>query len=660
MESIWKTTNSVADGNLSGNGGLTKLPTFLPGQVAVYGRKSTKNDKAAKSLSDQKDVCFELAQEYGIAVSDECWYEEKAGHGGDEWWAGYVGSGLVGDATGIGRTRPEFTKIMKGIVAGEIKLLIFYSLDRGWRSTEIASKAIDIMRAHGCYLMDRNGFVDLTSPEGRERVLINAVNAQSQREHSKVSSDRGIRRAIMKRKLVGNCNGLGFRSAGVKSCEIRHVPEEHEVARRIFRMYAYGDSAEEGPLSIEQIALRLMSEGYLWTADIHHKRSVVRTELTKGIIYDNQIRRTLKDVRYIGKQRYGGKSIDCDEFLYEGKPIVPLELFVRVQEKLRQGKQTCSRSVNTYPLSGRIRCAICGTAFISQCTNQFTTDPKKVQRNYWHIRKTRLALGCPHELPHIRKDVLDDYIEDVYAPLLLAAVHEAGLDDEAAESERRQAQLQRELSEAEHHYREELPKYHRTRIDPELLLVMQEDAKGEIERLRSELRKVGARAAELRETLPTIKDIKTLAEATRRDAIRRMIRWIAVLPSTERVRTRWTESGLPSDHIGDLVILSCFGTYHSARLYRAQTEGGSKHGNCTLLRPAAPDEVIGGVADFPEPKSFYSGLQYSWKHNYYDWSASEVVPGYTPGVPTNIAQFEVQCAEPIGQSITATQNSHPI
>ncbi len=637
MESIWTTTDNA----FTGIGGQAKLPTFLPGQVALYGRKSTKSDKSARSLSDQKDCCFELAEEYGIHVTQDCWFEEKAGHGGDEWWSGYVGSGLLGDSTGMGRTRPEFTKIMQGVISQEIRLVVCYSLDRLWRSTEIASKAIDIMRAQNCLLMDRNGSVDIQSPEGRERVLINAVNAQSQREHAAVSSGRGIKRCIMKRKLVGNCNGLGFRSAGVKSCEIRHVPEEHEVVRRIFQMYVYGDSAEEGPLSIEQIAWRLMDEEYLWTPDLHHKRSRVRTERTKNIVYDNQLRRILKDVRFIGKQRYGGKIFECDAFLYEGNTIVPLDLFMRVQEKLQQTKRTSSRSVNTYALSGRIRCGVCATAFISQRTNQVTCDPKKVQRNYWYIRKQRIGNGCPHQLPHLRKDVIDNYLDDVYAPLLLASVQESGLADEIADSERRQAQLHRELCEAERHYRDELPKYHRAKIDPDLLFRIQEDAKAEIERVRTELKQVAVRAAEIGETLPLIKDLKSLPEATRRDAIRRIIRWIAVLPSSERIETRWSDSVPPSDHIADLVILSCFGTYHSVRVYRDKLEDGSKHGNCILLRPALPFEVIGGVAEFPDPKSFYDGLQYSWERNYYDWSASEVAPGYTPGAPPKIASFEV-------------------
>ena len=644
-------SNSTAPYNRAGISPKNTGMHFLPGEAVIYARKSTKTDKAARSIEDQIDICLELLQEHGTSIPDNCIYAEEPGHGGDEWHAGYIGSGLVGDNTGIGRTRPQWTKVLQGILNGNIKLLCVYSLDRAWRSAEIAAKSIDIMRAAGCQLMDRNGVVDVNSPEGRERILISAVSAQSQREHAAVNSGRGISRNIAKRKLVGNCNSLGFRSGGIKSCEVRHVPEEHEMVRRIFRAYYQGELAEEGPLSSTSIAYRLMEEGYIWTPDQHHKRAVRRTDASRHVIYDKQIRNVLTDVRYIGKQLYGGVVYDCDAFLYNGEPIVPYDLFEQVQQKVQQRKLTTPRSVNTYALSGRIRCGICGFAFISQHLFVPKRKGNKELRDYWYVRTSTRALNCQHRQVQIRKEILDSYIIDVLSPLLLAEIHERGLDDEAAVVAKQMAQLQHDLQEAERHYREELPRYHRANIDPELLVIMQEDAKREIMRLRTDLQAVTAKASEIKNVLPALQDLMSVPEASRRDAIRKVIRWIAVIPSSERVKTRWKESTPPAHHLATLVFLSSFGTYHSAIMYRNGRERPELHGNILLIRPATASEVIGGVADFPDPQAFHDGLEQSWRTRYYDWSAGEVTPGFVPGVPFKTAEHEVELAEPVGRTL---------
>lgn len=612
---------------------------LLPGDSKVYGRKSTKNDRSQKSLDDQREAGFETAEEYNIPVTEEDWMEENAGHGGDEWWEGFGGSGLEGDTHEPARTRPVFTRLMRGVQVGTVKCIIVWSLDRLWRSAEICSQAINMMGKKGCLLMDHNGFVDISSAEGRESVLINAVNAQSQREHAAVNSGRGVTKSRAKGKMVGNCNSLGFRSAGPKSGEVRHIPEEHEMVRRIFRMFYSGEDAR-GPLTPDQIRLQLKSEDFVWTPDLHDKRSVKRTAETRKEIYDQQIRRMLQDVRYIGKQRHEGQEWDCPAFLYEGEPVVPLELFTRVQEKIGQQSTGSKSSRNKYALNGRMRCGLCGQALTVQTTQKRgLIDGSDGLRRYWMPREGRGYTWCSHTLPNIRLDVLDAYINETLAPLLLAEVHERGLDDQALMLAKDQAALQRELCEAEHHYREELPKYHRRKIDPELLESMQEDAKNEIARLRGELRLVMLRSTKMRDVVPALQDITTVPESVRRDAIRAVVRWIAVFPSDELVAMKGRRNSRPKGNLGTLVLLTAWGTYHTVQLFR--DPHGDRNANATQLRPVTVSETVGGVADFPDPKSFHDGLERSWKNKKYEWSARDVTPGYTPSFPAREAEFSV-------------------
>ena len=611
---------------------------LLPGDTKLYGRKSTKNDRSQRSLGDQREAAFETAEEYNIAVTDEDWYEEEAGHGGDEWWEGGGESGLEGDLMEPARTRPMFTRLMRGVQAGTVKCIIVWSLDRLWRSAEICSKAINIMGKRGCLLMDRNGFVDISSPEGRESVLINAVNAQSQREHTAANCGRGVTKQRAKGKMVGNCNSLGFRSAGPKSGEVRHIPEEHEMVRRIFRMFYAGEDAR-GPLTPDQIRLQLKGEGFVWTPDLHDKRAVKRSPETREQIYDQQIRRMLQDIRYIGKQRHDGKEWDCPAFLFNGEPIVPLELFTRVQEKIGQQSTGSKSSRNKYALTGRMRCGLCGQALTVQTTQRRgLVDGSDGLRRYWMPREGRGYTWCDHTLPNIRLDVLDVYIDKTLAPLMLAEIQERGLDDEALMLAQEQAALQRELCEAERHYREELPKYHRRKIDPELLESIQEDAKNEIARLRGELRLVMLKSTKMRDIVPALQDITTVPDSVRRDALRAVIRWIAVLPSDGLVAMKGRRNSRPKGDLGTLVVLTAWGTYHTVQLFRDPS--GERSANATQMRPAAVSEAVGGVADFPDPKSFHDGLERSWKNKKYEWSARDVTPGYTPAFPTREAEFD--------------------
>lgn len=615
---------------------------LLQGDARMYGRKSTKNETSAKSLADQREVCFEAAQDLGIPVSDADWCEEEAGHGGDEPWSGFGGSGLLGDDHPIGRTRPVLTQIMLSILAGTCKVLICYGLDRLFRSAKLTSLAIEIMARKGCLLVDRNGIVDISTVSGREKVLINAVNAETQRDHCRDASLRGVTKSRSKGKLVGPCNSLGFRSAGPKSGKVLFIGEEIAMANRIFRLFYFGEDGS-GPLSIDEICRWLMNAGYIWTPDLHDKRAIHRTEQTRARIYDAQVRKLLTDVRLIGKQRNAKQVWDCDAFLYNGGPIVPLELFYRVQEKLAEQAHGSRSSINTYALKSRVRCGTCAQALTAQKVWGKDADGNRFHRTYWMTRANRGQHWCRHQVRCIRHDILDEFIDDHLAPLLLAEMRDRGLDDQNAVVEQEQARLKRELAEAENHYRVELPKYHRTKIDPEILEAMQEDAKKEIEWLRGELRLVMLRVTKLNDVAPVLQDIRSAPPAARRDAIRATIRWIAVISSEEGLREEKKPPKRNGDYLGSLVFLTAWGTYVTARMHRASELPG--HRNTTVLSLATAGQSIGGVAAFPDPEQFYNGLERSFVGNTYEFSPKDVMPGYTPHAAPKIATFEVGWTE---------------
>ena len=53
------------------------------------------------------------------------------------------------------------------------------------------------------------------------------------------------------------------------------------------------------------------------------------------------------------------------------------------------------------------------------------------------------------------------------------------------------------------------------------------------------------------------------------------------------------------------------------------------------LRPALPEEAIGGVADFPDPDGYIAGLTKAFDGNVYPFGPHQIAPGYPrPAIAT--------------------------
>ena len=281
-------------------------------QTYSYERKSNKSkDGTSKSIEDQRAVNQETAEECGLTLLPENQLSEEPGHGGDEFWRGFQGTGIEGDdRTGV-PFRPVLTQLVEAIKAGKVKNLIIYSQCRLWRSVSLAHMMLDLMGECGVKLYDRNGQISINTPEGRQAVLQGAVAAQIYRENCAVYSGRGTRSTRKKLKVVVNGNVPGYRHVAKGKIEV--VPDEIALVRRIFAMYVSGKS-------LTAICRALMSEGIVLAADLYETRSVKRNPHTHDIVYPKQIRAILTDVRYRGQQPHEKQIWECKDFLIDGEP----------------------------------------------------------------------------------------------------------------------------------------------------------------------------------------------------------------------------------------------------------------------------------------------------------------------------------------------------
>jgi DNA invertase Pin-like site-specific DNA recombinase len=623
---------------------------LLPAEAIGYPRKSTATERAAKSIEDQSEEIIDIATQFGIPLgSDDIW-AEAPGHGGDEFWQGGGGTGLDGDTYRQERYRPALTKIMNAIIGGRVKAVIVWSQDRLWRDVEICDAIIKFFLRYNVALYDRNGRVDIETPEGRTAVRNNAIAAAHYREISQKRSPVGIKKSAAKGVVVTDANTLGFRSCGRYSRKVKHIPEEQEVVRRIYNLFYYGEEGS-GPRTVRQIIKLLMAEQFKWTPDLHDKRGKKRNESTKDLIYDWQVRRVLQDARYIGKQKQYGDLWDCPAYLVDGtEPVVDPALWHAVQQKVAGTKRIGGAGQHLRAMTGVLRCGQCFQGL--QASHTTTTNKSgEVKRTvYWKTVRTEAWCWCTHELPHLRETTVDEYIDTVLAPLLLGELRERALTAQADPARAERARLENELTEAERRCKVELPKLALQLLgNPNLASVLsgvEQQLHDQIRELKTKLAENGKRLASLDTVIAEkgLTDITSLPQAERRDVVRAVIRWAAVIPSNKprecvpgyspKTRTR------PASHAGWLVFLTAWGTYHTAVIEREFRKEVTDHRQL-ILRPALPDETLGTVMDFPDPHGFAAGMKRAYDGRKYDYNPDEVLPGYSSRKQPTIAEFDV-------------------
>jgi DNA invertase Pin-like site-specific DNA recombinase len=643
-------TSSNANTGFSAISGQSLTERYLPGEAVGYPRKSTASERAAKSIEDQTEEICDIAKQWGIPLGHEDIWAEAPGHGGDEFWLGGGGTGLEGDSYRQQRHRPTLTRIMEAVIAGRVKAVIVWSQDRLWRDVEICDAIVKFFLRYGVSLYDRNGLVDILTPEGRNSVRNNAIAAAHYREMISQRAPVGIKKSAAKGIVVTDANTLGFRSCGRYSRKITHVPDEQEMVRRIYAMFYYGED-ESGPLTIRQIGQRLMSEGYHWTPDLHEKRGKKRNDSTKGLIYEWQVRRVLSDARYIGKQKQYQELWLCPSYLVnETDTVVDETLWHAVQQKLASTKRIGGAGQQLRALTGVIRCGLCFQGL--QASHTTTTNKSgEVKRTvYWKTVRTEAWCWCEHKIVNLQETAVDDYIDTVLAPLLISELGERAAKATTDPARTERARLEVELAELERKCRVDLPAFALQALgNPNLASVlngMEQQLHEQIRVVKAKLADTGKRLAALDTTALAkgLSDIAALPQSERRDVVRAVLRWAVVIPSgkpREAVPGYSPNTRMrPASHAGWLVFLSSWGTYHTAIIEREFRKEITDHRQL-ILRPARPDEILGTVMDFPDPHGIAAGMKRAYEGRRYDYDITDALPGYCANGIAQIAEFNV-------------------
>ena len=634
---------------------------LVMGEVRGMLRKSSDGEKSGKSLDGQEGAVLETCQDYGLPIDKDFILRERAGLSGKLWWAGGGSTGIEGDDNGPRQTRPVLTKIVQDIVSGSCRCLVVWSLDRLARHVGIMESLLEILDKYGCLLYDRRGPVDLFTPEGRDRIRSNMTSAQYLRERAQVDAPRGVEHNKKKGKIVINANRLGFRAVGKASGEIIHKQDEQNLVFEIYHTFALGTpanatyklgDAEHGPYSVHEVADLITNRPDVpWLDDVYP-----RLVLPNGMrtCYSDTLYSILRDPIYQGRQRHRGVETPCPIFLKaDGEPVIPTWLYEAAQEKLATGSGSPGIKHNSYALTGLCRCGVCGIAMTASSKLVLQEDDTKLYTRVWFPKgRCGTTHCCPHKLPLLPIALLDDYLQVHLQPSLIAELQARNEMGEQVTLANERATILRSLADTEHRLNIELPRYIAKNlgkmddvgVETRNILIQ------EIDDHKTRLASIERTLRSNSKLVEGLQALQTLPVSAKRDVFRAVIRWIAVIPSdplrvrrrspngTRQPKGKQSPLQLPKDD-GRLVILTAWGTLHSAVIYR---DASPHHHMPTIhLRPAEPFEMVSMVSDLPSFSDFLAGIEHSHVATRRPFCREDYAPAALLSGDDNIAMFDV-------------------
>ena len=403
---------------------MFELPDIKPEEVIIYLRKSRTDDPSltvSETLSKHEQMLDDFCRRtWDALVPEQNRFRE-------------VVSGETIES------RPEIKKVLRLIEQDRYKAILIVEPQRLSRGDlEDIGRLSKLLRYTHTYVLTLQYSYDLADERDRDYFERELKRGNEYLEYSKRIMANGKALAAENGNYLGSQAPFGYKRVRYKEGK-RHIstleiiPDEAEIVREIYRMYADGMGSVRICKHLNQYCKP--QRGKLWArSSIYH---ILKNPLYLGKIkwQHRKIIQTVEDGEIV-KHSHERK----DYPVYEGKheAIISQELWdaVRARQEAHDIPKVIASTKLRNPLAGIVSCE-CGS------TMMMWTDPKG---------SARARLVCAKKMSCNSASCTYDEMQDIVAEILRQSIAdfevkiESGADDRIAEKEEFKDQLRRRLA----------------------------------------------------------------------------------------------------------------------------------------------------------------------------------------------------------------------
>jgi len=350
---------------------ILPIPLSVSRYTAIYIRVSTE---------------FQAEEGYSIEAQTEC----LVNYCKSKKWDSYV-IYCDGGFSGSNINRPDMQKLIQDIINNKVARVVVYKLDRLSRSQKDTLYLIeDIFLKNGVEFVSNHENIDTETPYGRAMIGILSAFAQLERENIRIRTQMGLLERIKEGYWRGTRAPLGYIYDKENKVLVIH-PENALKVQRLFSLFCDGYNLQE------------ISE-------------------TLGIKHERTIYYMLRNVTYIGLQKYG-KEV----FPARHKGIISAEKFKLTQNILANRKQYFSKgNTNVHLFTKMIKCGVCGNNYQYFAHKNSTTVISCNNR----IKDRSHPGDCPSKIivaAHLESAILEDlFYKSDHANEIISSLLEEG------------------------------------------------------------------------------------------------------------------------------------------------------------------------------------------------------------------------------------------
>lgn len=349
-------------------------------RVAAYCRVSTE--------LEEQESSYEAQVEYYTTKINETPNWKNAGIYADD-----------GKSATNTKKRDDFNAMIKDALDGKIDMILTKSVSRFARNTVDSLLTIRKLKEKNvAVVFEKEGVNTL---DGTGEILITILSSLAQEESRNISENTrwGVVRRFEKGEILVNHNKfMGYTKNADGDLVI--VPEEAEIVRLVFRLYLEGNSAHKISEYLEKNGIKTATGKEKW-----HDTVIMKMLKNEKYMGDALLQKTYT-VDFMTKKRVLNNGIVPQYYVEDNhEPIIPKELFYRVQEELMRRASICKSAVtrkknqkskysSEYALTGILLCGECGQEYrrvtwarngkkkiVWRCSNRLTNGVKNCKNS---------------------------------------------------------------------------------------------------------------------------------------------------------------------------------------------------------------------------------------------------------------------------------------